>query len=93
MKKGGGKLRICGDFKATINQALIVDQLPIPRPDELYQKLKDGQLFSKIDLSDAYLQLELDEESSRYTTITTIQGLYQYKRLPFDIASAPALFQ
>ena len=49
--------------------------------------------FSKIDLTQAYLQLEVDEESKKYLTINTHKGLYRYNRLLFRIASAPAIWQ
>ena len=45
--------------------------------------------FSKLDLSSAYLQFPLDEESKKYTH----KGLFQYSHLPFGVASAPAIFQ
>ena len=44
-------------------------------------------------LKQAYLQMEMDEESKPYVTINTHRGLYQYQRLPYGIASAPALWQ
>ena len=44
-------------------------------------------------LSHAYLQLVLDEESRKFTTINTQKGLFQYKRLPFGVSSAPTIFQ
>lgn len=46
-----------------------------------------------IDLKQAYLQMEVDEASKPYVTINTHRGLYQYQRLPYGIASAPALWQ
>ena len=46
-----------------------------------------------MDLSQAYLQLQLDEESATYVTINTDQGFYRFKRLPFGLASAPAMFR
>ena len=91
--KKDGKFRICGDYKVTINQALAVDEYPLPTPEELFSTLAGGKVFSKLDLSQAYLQVPVDEASKPYLTINTHQGLYVYNRLPFGVASAPALFQ
>ncbi len=91
--KKDGNFRICRDYKVTVNQALDVDQYPLPRPDELFATLAGGKKFSKLDLSQAYQQLVLDDESVKYVTINTHRGLYQYTRLPFGVASAPAIFQ
>ena len=91
--KKDGRFRLCGDYKVTVNYALTVDQYPLPKPEDLFATLSNGQEFSKLDLSQAYLQLKLDELSRPYTTINTHQGLYQYTRLPFGIPSAPAIFQ
>ncbi|KAL0157478.1 hypothetical protein M9458_045554, partial [Cirrhinus mrigala] len=49
--------------------------------------------FSKIDLNQAYLQMHVEEQSRELLTINTHKGLFQYKRLPFGITSAPSLFQ
>ena len=87
-----GAIRICGAFKP-LNQILIVDQYPIPIPTELFSALAGGQRFSKIDLKDAYNQLRIDDESQRYLVINTHKGLFKYRRLPFGISSAPAIFQ
>jgi len=56
-------------------------------------KLRGGQHFTELDLTSAYQQLYLDPESQQFVTINTHRGLYRYKRLPFGIASLPALFQ
>ena len=50
-------------------------------------------MFSKIDLANAFLQVPLDENSKRYTTINTCQGLYIYNYLPFGLCASPGIFQ
>lgn len=55
--------------------------------------LAGGKRSTKLDLSHAYQQLTLDVELMQYVTINTHRGLSRYTRLPFGIASAPALFQ
>ena len=91
--KKNGDLRVCGDFKVTINPVLKVDQYPLPRIEEIFANLSGGQRFSKIDLSNAYLQMEVSEGSKKYLTVNTHKGLYQYERLVYGVASAPALWQ
>ena len=87
--KKDGRFRLCGDYKVTINQAISVDQYPLPKPEDLFA---NGSRFTKLDLSQAYLQLKLDDASMQYVTVNTHQGLYQYTRLPFGVASAPAIY-
>ena len=91
--KKDGKLRLCGDYKVTINPVLEVDQYPLPRPDDLFATLSGGKIFSKIDLSQAYQQMPLDMKSRNLVTINTHRGLFRYNHLPFEVASAPAVFQ
>ena len=91
--KNNGQFRICGDFKVTINQALYVNQYSLPKSEDLFASLAEGKKFPKLDSSQAYQQLPLDEESTKFVTINTHRGLYRYNRLPFGAVSAPALFQ
>ena len=91
--KQDGTVRICGDYKVTVNKAAKVDTYPLPRVEDLLASIGNGEKFTKLDLAHAYLQIPLDEESKQYVVINTQKGLYKYNRLPFGIASAPAIFQ
>lgn len=91
--KSDGSIRICGDFKVTINNEIETDKYPLPRIEELFTKLNGGQEFSKLDLTSAYQQIELDPASQELVTINTHRGLFKYTRLPFGITSAPSKFQ
>ncbi|XP_045541427.1 uncharacterized protein K02A2.6-like [Papilio machaon] len=91
--KRNGSVRICADYAVSINKQLVVDQYPLPTVNELFSKLHSGEQFTKLDLSSAYNQLCLDEESQKLTCINTHRGLYQYTRLVFGLSSAPAIFQ
>ena len=77
----------------TVNQCADVDQYPLPNTEDLFAKLAGGQVSSKVDLSHAYQQVELEKDSQKYLTINTRKGLYRYKRLPFGVSSTPAIFQ
>ncbi|CAC5398698.1 unnamed protein product [Mytilus coruscus] len=91
--KPDGSVRICGDYKVTINSCLEIPQYPLPKAEDLFSRLNGGKKFSKLDLSQAYQQLLLCENSRNLVTINTHLGLYRYTRLPFGAASSPAIFQ
>ncbi|XP_061705627.1 uncharacterized protein K02A2.6-like [Cydia pomonella] len=91
--KNNGSLRICGDYKSTLNPVLEVDRYPLPRAEQLFNNLNGGKLFSKLDLKEAYMQVELSEESKKYTVVNTHRGLYMYNRLVYGVASAASIFQ
>uniref|UniRef100_A0A5S6QE65 Reverse transcriptase domain-containing protein n=1 Tax=Trichuris muris TaxID=70415 RepID=A0A5S6QE65_TRIMR len=82
---------MCG-LLTGLNDRLVADSYPIRRPEDLHT-LNGGKKFSKLDLSDAYLQVELDDESKKLVVINTQKGLYRYNRLPFGVKSAPLIFQ
>ena len=91
--KQDGTVRICGDYECTVNQVSKLDNYPIPKTEDLLATLGGGNRFTKLDMSQAYQQLELEEGSRKFTTINTHKGLYQYNRLPFGVSSAPGIFQ
>ena len=91
--KGDGSVQLCGDYRTTVNQAAQLDPYPLPKIEDLFASLAGGRVFSKLDLSHAYLQVLLDEESRNLVTVNTHKGLFRFNRLPFGVASAPAIFQ
>uniref|UniRef100_A0A5S6QND2 RNA-directed DNA polymerase n=1 Tax=Trichuris muris TaxID=70415 RepID=A0A5S6QND2_TRIMR len=93
VKKANGSFRICADFSTGLNSMLELHQYPLPTPEDLFTVLNGGRLFSKLDFADAYLQVEVEDDSKELLTINTHRGLYRYNRLPFGVKSAPGIFQ
>ncbi|XP_055910727.1 uncharacterized protein K02A2.6-like [Eupeodes corollae] len=91
--KSDGTVRICGDYRITINKHLIPENCSIPKIDDLMIGIKTGGSFTILDLSHAYQQMVLDNESKNLVTITTLQGDMTYNRVPYGIKVAPAIFQ
>ncbi|XP_055604705.1 uncharacterized protein K02A2.6-like [Uranotaenia lowii] len=92
-KSDNVSVRICGDYSTGLNAALESDRHPLPHPDDIFTALAGARIFSQIDLSDAYLQVEVEEESRKLLTVNTHRGLFQYNRLAPGIKSAPGAFQ
>ena len=75
--KADGSINICGDYKQTVNKVVETNTYPLPTADDLFATLAGGKLFTKIDLSNAYQQVELTERSKELLTINTHKGLFQ----------------
>ena len=93
VEKEDGSIRMCGDFQSTVNPVCEDVSYPLPRTEEMLAQLAGRKRFTKIDLSQAYLQLPLSKQAREYTTINTHQGLFRFKRMPFGIKCATAIFQ
>ncbi|XP_065073516.1 uncharacterized protein K02A2.6-like [Ochlerotatus camptorhynchus] len=86
-------VRICADYSTGLNAVLEANKFPLPTPDDIFAKLSGSQYFSVLDLSDAYLQMEVEEDSQKLLTVNTHKVLFKYKRLPPGVKSAPGAFQ
>ena len=91
--KPNGIVHLCGDYKLTVNKVARIDAYLILTLDDLFNGLPSGIVFSKLDASQAYPQLCLDEESEKYTVINTHYGLFKYNTLSFGIYSTLGIFQ
>lgn len=91
--KKNGSLRLCADYKGTVNPFLSPDTYRTPTVDEVLHKLAGGQIFGEIDLVDAYTQIPVDEDTSKLLAVNTIKGLFRVTRMPFGVKVASAVFQ
>lgn len=90
--KNNGEPRICLDLRR-VNEAVLRERHPMPVVDEYLARLGKGRYWSKLDVKDAFLQVELAPESRDVTVFITNKGLFRFKRLPFGLVTAPELFQ
>eukprot|EP00106_Octopus_bimaculoides_P019064 XP_014786506.1 PREDICTED: uncharacterized protein K02A2.6-like [Octopus bimaculoides] len=92
IKKKNNKLRVCADFSTGLNDCLISHNYPLPSPEEVFAKLNGEKFFSKFDLLEAYLQIQI-EECSHLLTINTDRDLFKFKQPPFSVKVVPSIFQ
>lgn len=91
--KPDGSIRITADYRITLNPVISEVKHPLPLVTELFAKLSGGTVFTKLDLTNAYLQFQLDPGSRNLTTITTECGLFEFMSMPFGISTASSIFQ
>lgn len=92
VKSNGYSLRLCADYKSTINKYLEDFNYPLPKIEELFVKLRGGKLYTKLDFRNAYNQLCLGEKTQELLTWSTHMGLYKVKRLPYGTKPACQIF-
>ena len=91
--KANDSIRLCGDYKVTVNRDIDNANCTLPTADDLFASLVGGKVFTKLDLTQAYQQLELEDMSKKLLTINSHLGLFQFNRLPFGVSTAPGIFQ
>ncbi|XP_039202919.1 uncharacterized protein K02A2.6-like, partial [Crotalus tigris] len=91
--KANGDIRICADYKCTLNKALQQHAYPVPVVSHILASLKGGRVFAKLDLAQAYQQLPVDDDAAIAQTIVTHRGAFKVKRLQFGVNVAPGIFQ
>ena len=91
VKKPDNSTRFCIDYRK-LNNVTVKSAMPLPRTDEIFDHLSNAKYFSSLDLLQGFHQLNVAEESRKYTAFTTHLGLFEFLKLPFGLTGAPATF-
>ena len=89
--KSDGTLRLCTDFKK-VNAVTVPDPFPLPRVEDLLDRVGKSKYLTKLDMTRGYWQVPLDEESIPVSAFVTPSGHFQRRYMPFGLRNAPATF-
>ena len=92
VRKKDGTLRLCVDYRR-LNAKTVGYAYPFPRIQESFDALVGAQYFTTLDLASRYHQIAMHPTDQPKTAFVTPFGLYEYTRMPFGLATAPATFQ
>jgi len=92
VQKKNGSLRMCVDYCA-LNKLTMKNRFPLPRIDDLFDKLQGAKDFSSLDLRQGYNQIRIPVEDRPKTVFRTPLGHFQFNVLCFGLTNAPATFQ
>ena len=92
VRKKVGTLRMCIDYRA-LNKLTVPNRYPIPRIDDLLDRMQGAQVFSSLDLASGYHQIRISDEDVPKTGLTSLFGRYHFKVLCFGLSNAPSTFQ
>jgi hypothetical protein len=89
--KKDGMLRMCVNYKA-LNKARVKNRYPLPRIDDLFDRLLEAKVFNRIDLRSGYYQIRSTKGDEEKTACRTRYGSYEFMVMPFGLTNAPTTF-
>ena len=75
------------------NKSSKLEQYALPKVEDIFSTLAGGIAFIKLDMSQAYPQLVLDDDSKKIVTINTHKGLFSYQQSPFGVPLLQVYFK
>ncbi|KZS05237.1 Uncharacterized protein APZ42_031640 [Daphnia magna] len=92
VKKKNGEIRFCVDYRR-LNSVTVKDVYPLPRIEDVLDRLGGAQFFTSLDLESGFWQVPMAKEHQEKTAFVTPDGLFEFSRLPFGLCGAPPTFQ
>ena len=89
--KKNGQIRLCIDY-LRLNKKTIPRQYPIPRTDDLLEKMTGSQHFTVLDLKNGYVQISLKERDEVKTAFVVPWGKFEWTRMPQGLIGSPFTF-
>ena len=90
--KGDGRKCLVIDNRA-LNKVTRKFTWPIPKVEDIFSKLNGATYFTTLDLRAGYYHIPLDKPSIPKTAFNSPFGKFEYVKVPFGLAQAPAYFQ
>jgi hypothetical protein len=91
VQKKDGLQRMCVDYRS-LNDIIVKNKYPLPRIEDLFDRMRDARVFSKIDLQPGYNQMKIRPSDIPKTILLTRYGLYEFTVMSFGLTNAPAYF-